>query len=129
MAFHQRFMKYYHPLNLAGREHGYIPDEQHEALIDRINSVKTDMLFVGLGSPKQEKWIHQYRNFLKAKVCMGIGGSLDVMADSVPRAPDWLQRRGLEWLYCLIREPKRLRRQLVLPKYALKILKERFRLK
>jgi len=116
-------------LELVGTQHGYIPREKYGSLIEKINSLKTDILFVGLGSPKQEKWICQYKKFLKAKLCMGIGGSLDVISRRIPGTPFWLKKVGLEWFYRLIMQPSRLKRQIVLPKFALAILKKRFALK
>ena len=118
-------LKRYPSLCLVGAQHGYIPDEDHKALVEKINALKTDLLFVGLGSPKQEKWIYRYKEHLKAKICMGVGGSLDVIAAKIPRAPIFFQDAGLEWLYRLIREPRRLKRQMILPKFVLQILKEK----
>lgn len=114
-----------HPaLRIVGTQHGYIPSEEYRALIERINRSGADILFVGLGSPKQEKWIHKYKNQLNVKFCMGIGGSLDVIADKVPLAPAWISRIYLEWIYRLVREPKRLHRQKVIPVFILSMLKE-----
>ena len=115
----------YPGLVLAGREHGYISEDQYEALIQRMNSLEIDILFVGLGSPKQEKWIYQHKNAIKAKICMGVGGSFDVLAGKISWAPRWIQRAGLEWLYRLFREPQRFGRQLALPQFALAVLKEK----
>jgi len=118
-------LKRFPSLNLVGTQHGYLPKEEDEVLIEKINSLGTDILFVGLGSPKQEKWIHRYKKFLRVKICMGIGGSLDVIAKIIPRAPIWLQNIGLEWLYRLMREPSRFKRQKVLPRFAFEVLKEK----
>lgn len=115
----------YPSLNLVGTQHGYLSKEEYEMLVEKINTSGTDILFVGLGSPKQEKWIHRYKKFLKVKTCMGIGGSLDVIARIVPAAPVWLQNIGLEWLYRLMKEPSRFKRQIVLPRFAFEILKEK----
>lgn len=115
-----------HPcLDLVGTQHGYLPKEENEVLIEKINSSGTDILFVGLGSPKQEKWIYRYKKFLKVKICMGIGGSLDVIAKIIPGAPLWLQNIGLEWLYRLMKEPSRFKRQMVLPRFTFEVLKEK----
>jgi N-acetylglucosaminyldiphosphoundecaprenol N-acetyl-beta-D-mannosaminyltransferase len=115
-----------HPsLDIVGSKHGYIQEEDENDLIKEINFLGTDILFVGLGSPKQEKWIYQKRGKIRAKICMGIGGSLDVIAETLPRAPSWVQIVGLEWLFRLIREPGRIRRQLVLPKFAFRLMKQR----
>ncbi len=113
----------YPGLVLAGHEHGYISEDQSGALVQKINSLDVDILFVGLGSPKQEKWIHRHKDLLKAKICLGVGGSFDVMAGKASWAPKWIQRAGLEWLYRLFREPQRVKRQLALPEFALELIK------
>ncbi|MBU1018200.1 WecB/TagA/CpsF family glycosyltransferase [Patescibacteria group bacterium] len=88
------------------------PDEgDEEGACDLINQAKPDLLFVAYGSPVQEFWI--YRNLFKlnsVKVAMGVGGTFDFYADKVKRAPQWMQKVGLEWLWRLIREPKRFSR-------------------
>jgi len=115
-----------HPaLHLVGVQHGYLQKNKHEALIKKINELNTDLLFVGLGSPKQEKWIQRYKKVLQVKMCMAIGGSLDVLAGRNPRAPISYQYLGLEWLYRLISQPQRFKRQLVLPKFIFEILREK----
>jgi len=115
----------YPDLVLSGHRHGYMAEYLDEALVQEINSLCVDILFVGLGSPKQEKWIQKYRNKLKAKICMGVGGSFDVLVGKISRAPKWMQKAGLEWLYRLFREPGRIRRQLALPQFAWALIKER----
>lgn len=114
----------YPALNLVGIQHGYIPEEKYELLVNKINSSKADILFVGLGSPKQEKWIHRYKKFLKVRFCLGVGGSLDVIAERIPLAPSWISNIYLEWIYRFIREPGRFKRQKVIPKFIFSMLKE-----
>ena len=84
-----------------------VPEKVDEA-IDRINEVEPDVLIVGLGCPKQEKFIYQYRNRIHAKLMLGLGASLDFEAGNVTRAPKWMQRCGLEWLYRITQDPARL---------------------
>jgi N-acetylglucosaminyldiphosphoundecaprenol N-acetyl-beta-D-mannosaminyltransferase len=113
-----------HPLlGLVGTQHGYLQNEEYGALVDKINELQTDLLFVGLGSPMQEKWIQKYKTLLKVKLCMGIGGSLDIIAGRNSRTPLCFQYLGLEWFYRLIREPRRLGRQMNLPRFVIEILK------
>jgi len=109
-------------LMMVGSSHGYVHED--ESLIEDISSAKPDILFVGLGSPKQEKWISKHKHLLKVKLCMGIGGSLDVIAGRITRAPYFFRTLGLEWFYRLIREPNRIRRQLALPQFFFELLKE-----
>ncbi|WP_026894637.1 WecB/TagA/CpsF family glycosyltransferase [Clostridiisalibacter paucivorans] len=101
---------------------GYESHKEEMDIIDKINDGDTDILFVGLGAEKQEKWIHKNKDKLKCKIIIGNGGTIDVLAGKVKRAPDIYQRLGLEWLYRLVKEPKRLKRQTVLPLFMLKIL-------
>ncbi|MBM3252494.1 MAG: WecB/TagA/CpsF family glycosyltransferase [Candidatus Omnitrophica bacterium] len=86
--------------------------EQNEAenkkILAMIQDVKPDILFVGLGAPKQEKWIYKYRNEYQVPVSIGIGASFDFVSGFVKRAPLWMQRVGLEWFWRLLMEPKRL---------------------
>lgn len=112
-----------HPgINLVGTENGYIGEEEYAGLIERINDLQTEVLFIALGSPKQEKWIFRHRKDLAVKVCMGVGGSFDVLAGKVALAPRWIQRAGLEWLYRLLKDPWRLKRQLVLPRFVCAVI-------
>lgn len=76
--------------------------------IDAVNAAAPDILFVGLGAPKQEYWMFDYRNILRARVMLGIGAGIDFMAGNIKRAPRILQRLGLEWFYRLCLEPRRL---------------------
>lgn len=113
----------YPNIKIAGFSDGYYKDKDEELkIIDKINEVKPDILFVALGAPKQEKWIYEYRKILNTKVAMGVGGSVDVWAGKVKRAPEVFSKLGLEWLYRLIKEPSRIGRMMSLPKFLFKIL-------
>lgn len=118
-----RLEQKYPELKIAGYRNGYEKDEQ--AVVSSINESGADILFVAMGSPKQELWIRRHMNELNVKVFQGVGGSFDVFAGNVKRAPALFRRLGLEWLYRLVKEPKRFKRQLALPKFLLKILLER----
>lgn len=109
---------------VVGYHDGYFQKEDEDKIISEINHGKTDILFVGLGSPKQEKWIYEKRKRLDVKVAMGVGGSVDIWAGTAKRAPKAFQRLGLEWLYRLIREPWRYKRMLVLPKFLIRVLRD-----
>jgi N-acetylglucosaminyldiphosphoundecaprenol N-acetyl-beta-D-mannosaminyltransferase len=119
----------YPSLVLVGHRHGYGTGSADEALVREIGSLGADILFVGLGSPKQEKWIQKHRNELKAGICMGVGGSFDVLVGKISRAPKWMRKAGLEWMFRLFREPGRTKRQLALPRFALELLKEKINLR
>lgn len=114
-------------IRIVGRSNGYVKDENMQELIRSINASGADILFVALGSPKQEQWITKYLPALQVKVCQGIGGTLDTIAGTVKRAPLLFQKSGLEWFYRLITEPKRIRRQMVLPVFVFDVIKEKVR--
>ena len=115
----------YKGIEISGYHHGYFSKEETNSIINKINESRTDLLLVGFGAPKQEKWIHEYKDILKVKVCIGVGGSLDGFAGNVPRAPEFFQKHNLEWLYRLYREPRRFWRMLDIPKFLLLALKSR----
>ena len=83
------------------------------------------MLFVALGAPRQEKWLSRYAEVLQPSLLMGIGGSFDVLAGKVQRAPKWMQDARLEWLYRLLKQPGRFVRMLALPKFVLAVRSEK----
>ena len=116
-------LKKYPNIKIAGYSDGYYKDKEAELkIIDKINESKPDVLFVALGAPKQEKWIYNYRKILNTKVAMGVGGSVDVWAGRVKRAPELFRKIGMEWLYRLLKEPFRVVRMMALPKFLIKIL-------
>lgn len=107
-----RWMERNHPrAQLVGRycpEHLTLEQMDHEDILLQIEAATPDILLVAMGSPKQEKWLAMHRHRLQVPVCIGIGGSLDLLADRLPRAPLWMQRSGLEWLFRVRMEPTRL---------------------
>ncbi len=112
----------YPGLQIAGCADGYFDGEKEQAIIADINYQRPDVLLVCLGAPKQERWIDQNRDKITAKVCMGLGGSLDVFAGTVKRAPVLFQKLGLEWLYRLCKEPRRIVRMMDLPRFGITVL-------
>ena len=115
--------KRYPELAIVGRANGYLKDGEMPDLIGHINDSQAEILFVALGSPKQEKWFATYKNFLThVKVCQGIGGTLDVIAGSVKRAPEIWQKYSIEWLYRSLSQPKRIVRQKALVVFAVRVL-------
>ena len=113
----------YPDLIVAGTQDGYEPD--NDKVIDIINQAKPSILFVAMGSPKQEQWIEQNRDQLHPTLYQGVGGSFDVLAGTVKRAPAIFQRFGAEWLYRLLKEPSRLKRQMNLPKFLIEVFKQK----
>lgn len=112
-------------LLIAGTHHGYFSEHEEEQLVEEINASNADFLCVALGAPKQEKFIAKYRNQLKVKGAIGVGGSLDVWAGTVKRAPGFYQRHGLEWLYRFLKQPSRYKRMAALPIFMLKVIRSK----
>lgn len=122
-------MQRHNGLQLAGVEHGYFEDAQDAAIADRIAASGARLVFVGLGFPRQEYWIRDHLARLGTAVCIGVGGSFDVLSGLRSRAPLAMRRLGLEWLYRLMREPRRLRRQLALPLFAARAAAQALRIR
>lgn len=112
----------YPGLVICGTRDGYFKEEQTPEIVEQINAAEPDILLVCLGAPKQEKWIADNRDRLNARIVLGAGGSLDVLAGRVERAPESWQRLGLEWAYRLKKEPKRIGRMTALPRFGLTVL-------
>ncbi|MFW5867388.1 MAG: WecB/TagA/CpsF family glycosyltransferase, partial [Armatimonadota bacterium] len=106
----------YPGLRVVFEHHGYFDEDEEEHIIEGIREARPAALFVAMGIPKQEKWIKRHMQELQVPVCMGVGGTLDVVAGTVKRAPEWMQRCGLEWLYRTAMDPKRLPRLASLPR-------------
>ncbi|KXA69219.1 WecB/TagA/CpsF family glycosyltransferase [Megasphaera sp. BIOML-A1] len=108
-------------LNVVGTHSGFFSDDEEKKIIEDIGSKGTRILLVALGVPKQEKWIHEHLYELGPCVCMGVGGTFDVLAGKAARAPKWMQENRLEWLYRLLKEPTRFKRMLALPRFVLAV--------
>lgn len=117
-------LKTYPGLKIAGCHHGYF--ESSQPVIESIQQSGADLLFVAMGSPRQEFWIAEHLPALNVSFCMGIGGSLDVVSGSAKRAPAAFRTVGAEWLYRLLSQPSRFRRQTVLPIFAYDVLKSKW---
>ena len=107
-------------IRFVGTQDGYFKDDL--PVVAAVNAAKPDLLLVCLGAPKQEKWMHAHAHELDVGLMIGAGGSVDVFAGTVERAPETWCKAGLEWLYRLLKEPRRIKRQIALPKFMLKVL-------
>jgi N-acetylglucosaminyldiphosphoundecaprenol N-acetyl-beta-D-mannosaminyltransferase len=104
-----------HPkLVIPGFHHGYFADDESLDIAAKIRSTRSDILFVAMTSPRKEQWLGEYGLTLDVPLVMGVGGSIDVVAGMTKRAPRIWQRTGMEWLYRLLQEPKRLARRYIL---------------
>ncbi|MGQ9531471.1 MAG: WecB/TagA/CpsF family glycosyltransferase [Desulfotomaculales bacterium] len=114
----RRLKGLYPGLGIAGWQHGFWTPEEEPEVVAAIKSARPQLLFVALGAPRQEEWIARHLPALGPVVAMGVGGSFDVVAGRVRRAPALLRRLNLEWLGRLVMQPRRWRRMLVLPRFA-----------
>ncbi len=123
----EKLLQSYPKLNLAGIQHGYFQTntKEEENILKNILESKPKVIFVALGVPKQEEFILKLRTSLKNCVAMGVGGSFDVIAGNIPRAPVWMQNFGIEWLFRLYKEPFRFWRILEIPRFVLQILRHK----
>lgn len=110
-------------LEVAGVHHGYFGPEEEAAVAAAVRAARPDLLFTGMGAPRDQKWVWRHREALGPVVAVGVGGSFDVLAGAARRAPRWMQHLGLEWLYRLARQPSRWRRMLALPRFAWAVLR------
>lgn len=115
----------YPGLKVAGVHHGYFRPDEEPAVVREIFQLQPEILLVGLGSPRQEKWIRHHLHELGVPVCIGVGGTLDILAGTSRRAPVWMQHSGLEWLYRLLRQPSRFGRMLAIPRFMAAVLAEK----
>ena len=112
--------------NVVGVRNGFFNQNDEPQIIADINSKHVDILLVGLGVPKQEKWIFKNLDKLNVPVCIGVGGTFDVLAGNIKRAPQWMQKAKLEWLFRAMLQPSRAGRLIALPKFVFKVVGEKF---
>ncbi len=115
----------YPGLTIAGAFSGSPRPEEEKDIVSRVRAVHPDILFVAYGTPAQEMWISRNLTALNVPVCIGVGGTFDFIAGEVPRAPAWMQRIGAEWVYRLVIQPTRWRRMLDLPRFAVRVVRDR----
>jgi N-acetylglucosaminyldiphosphoundecaprenol N-acetyl-beta-D-mannosaminyltransferase len=125
-AARKNVLKQYDGIEIVGCRNGYFSPDEEPEIIDQINSSCADILLVALGAPKQEKWIYEHKEQLNVKVCIGVGGTFDVLAGKAKLAPQFFRKNGLEWLYRLYKEPWRFRRMPDLPRFMLLVTWSRF---
>lgn len=110
---------------IVGCQDGYFTGEKEPEILENIKKANPDVLFVAMGIPKQEKWINRHKEYLGVPISVGIGGSFDVYSGRVKRAPVWMQKNGLEWLYRLWSNPRKIGKVMTLPKFAVMTLKRK----
>lgn len=117
----------YPGLKVAGYHHGYFWDDE-ESMVEKVRKSGAQLLFVAITSPKKENFINRWKDQLGVNFVMGVGGTFDVVAGKVKRAPLWMQNSGLEWLYRVIQEPRRMWKRYLTTncEFAWLLLKEKF---
>ena len=111
----------YKNLNIVGKHNGFFDMDDCKDILEDIKESKPYALFIAMGCPRQEKFISKYMDKLPCKIYMGVGGSFDVFAGKVKRAPRWMIDCNLEWLYRVVKEPYRIKRLASIPKFLLKV--------
>lgn len=112
----------YKGIEIVGYENGYVKD--NDMLIKKINETSANIVFIAMGSPRQEKWIYENRKLIKANILIGVGGTFDIVSGKLKRAPKWIRKLGIEWLYRMVKEPKRLKNVHLQIKYYFKLKKK-----
>lgn len=124
-AAKERLQNLYPKAVIVGARDGYFSGNEDQQVVEAIKAAAPQILFVARGADTQEPWIAKYKQELGVPLMMGVGGSLDVISGRTKRAPKLMQQMHMEWLYRLLKEPTRFRRMLALPKFAVKVLKEK----
>lgn len=115
----------YPQVRIVGYRNGFFKADQDAEVVAEIAALQPHLLFVARGADTQEPWIVKHREALGVPYIMGVGGSFDVISGKLKRAPQWVQNVRLEWLFRLLQEPKRLPRMMVLPRFMLKVMRNR----
>jgi len=111
-------------LKLVGCHHGYI-DLNDKEVINEVKSAKPDLIFVGMGFPRQEEWIYQNFHHFDKGIFIGVGGTIDILAGVAKRAPESWQRLSAEWLYRFLQKPTRGKRMIALPLFAYHVIRQK----
>lgn len=109
---------------IVGMQHGYYQPDEEAQILEAIKKAQPHLLLVALGVPRQEEWIKKHKDALNIPLCIGVGGSFDVLSGQLQRAPEWMRKNHLEWMYRLFQQPTRAGRMLSLPKFVIKVLYE-----
>lgn len=119
----------YRNLNILGSHDGFFDLDNCEEILEGIEKVNPHVLFVAMGCPRQEIFIVKYMDRLPCSIFMGVGGSFDIVAGNLKRAPKWMINIGLEWLYRVLKEPFRIKRLSAIPEFILMVLKDKYKRK
>ncbi|MCX8053199.1 MAG: WecB/TagA/CpsF family glycosyltransferase, partial [Armatimonadetes bacterium] len=123
----RRLVEMFSGLRIAGTQHGYFEPSQEAEIVAQVKTSGAKILLVGMGIPRQERFIRDHIAELGVCVAMGVGGTLDVISGKVKRAPAWMQRHGLEWLHRLVMNPRKLSKVATLPQFLAMVLCQKLR--
>jgi exopolysaccharide biosynthesis WecB/TagA/CpsF family protein len=117
----------YKGLRVVGTQHGYVPKDSHDELLETMRASGAGLLLVGMGNPRQERWLARYIGKTGARLGIGVGAFFDFQAGELRRAPEWMQRSGLEWVHRLRTEPQRMWRRYIVgnPAFVARVLRQR----
>jgi N-acetylglucosaminyldiphosphoundecaprenol N-acetyl-beta-D-mannosaminyltransferase len=124
----EELQRLYPGLTVAGTQHGYFSPAEEQSVIQKIAAARPRILFAGLAIPHQEQWLAAHREELGVPLIMGVGGSYDVISGNLRRAPSWMQRCGIEWVYRTLQQPWRLLRIKDLPVFILNVVQLKIKL-
>ncbi|MFH0974155.1 MAG: WecB/TagA/CpsF family glycosyltransferase [Spirochaetota bacterium] len=113
-------------IRIVGRHGGYFSEEREKAIIEAIQKSEPDIIFVGLGFPKEDEWIYKLKSELKNGIIIGVGGSIDIISGVIKKAPPFFMMRGLEWFYRIITRPWRIGRLIMVVVFFMNVLFKRF---
>ena len=118
LGLKKKYSEIYSPSIIAGYRNGYYTQQEEKEIAEQITNSGANILFVAISSPKKENFLYNYKTILvKVNFIMGVGGSFDVVAGKVKRAPLWMQKTGLEWFYRFAQEPKRMWKRYLIGNY------------
>ncbi|MBO7392721.1 MAG: WecB/TagA/CpsF family glycosyltransferase [Abditibacteriota bacterium] len=121
----QKLLEQYPDMKVVGVHHGYFKPEEEASIVEEVKASGADILLVAMGIPAQEKLIKRNLDKLGVKAAIGVGGTFDVFSGRIERAPVWMQRHGMEWLHRLCKNPKKISKVAMLPKFMMKVLRKR----
>ena len=121
----QKLLEQYPDMKVAGVHHGYFKPEEEAAVVEDVRNSGADVLLVAMGIPAQEKLIKRNLDKLGVKAAIGVGGTFDVFSGRIERAPVWMQRHGMEWFHRLMKNPKKISKVAMLPRFMMMVLRKR----
>ncbi len=117
----ERVRQLYPGVRVVGCHHGYFAADEEPLIVQMVREAAPDVLLVAMGIPRQEKFIDRHREALGVPVMIGVGGTLDVLAGRVRRAPEWMQKTGIEWVWRILSDPTKIHKVKLLPVFAWRV--------